>query len=165
MTNEDRRANDLRLAYLRETAPGQPVTQWERLSREEKKTWLSKASAEKVGGSKISSRRSGFTPASTDQRSKVRGRLCLAHGEECAGPIDPAHLVDRALGGDEDPRAVVPLCRFHHDAYDNNNLSLLEFLEPHWRTEQAYAVELVGLLSAINQITGERYVPAKEGSR
>jgi hypothetical protein len=107
-------------------------------------------------------RRTSFTPASTAQRAKIAGQDCIVLStpeSPCGGPITPAHVVDRALGGDDDPRCVVPLCVNHHRAYDQGGLSILEHMEPRYRVEQAYAVELVGLLLALHQITGERYVP------
>jgi hypothetical protein len=57
---------------------------------------------------------------------------------------------------DGDPRAVVPLCRRHHDAYDHEGLDILPFLEPHFRVELAFAVERFGLLSTLRRVTNER---------
>jgi hypothetical protein len=101
-------------------------------------------------------RRRSISPASNAQRAKVRDRACIV----CArGPCHPAHLIDRALGGNDDPRAVVPLCPSCHRLYDDGTLSLLEHLEPRWREELAYAVELVGMLAALQQITNSRWEP------
>lgn len=98
-----------------------------------------------------------ISAASAAQRDKVRLRPCVRC--EHPGPCDPGHLIDRGIGGDDDPRAVVPLCRPCHHLYDDGKISLLEHLEPHFRAELAYAVELVGLIAAINRITNERYLP------
>lgn len=71
-------------------------------------------------------------------------------------PTDRAHLIDRSLAADPygDPRRVVFLCREHHDAYDAHTLDLLPYLEPHHRAELARAVELVGLVTTIERVTG-----------
>ncbi|HEU4975721.1 MAG TPA: HNH endonuclease signature motif containing protein [Baekduia sp.] len=113
---------------------------------------------------------SSFTPASKQQRAKVAGQPCivLRDNDPCMGPVDPGHVIPRSAGGDDDPRGVVPLCRHHHRLYDDGQLSLLEYLEPRYRDELAYAVGLVGLLEALRMLTGERYVPERvneEGHR
>jgi hypothetical protein len=66
-----------------------------------------------------------FSPASPAQRDLVRDRSCLVCGSR--DMVDPAHIIDRALlgVGQEDERAVVPLCRFpHHAEYDRGALDL-----------------------------------------
>ncbi len=78
------------------------------------------------------------------QQAKVRGLACIV----CAGePRDPAHLLSRSVcpDGRDDVRAVIPLCRRCHTLYDDGRLSVLEHLEPYWRTELAFAVERFGL--------------------
>ena len=97
----------------------------------------------------------GFA-ASPAQRAKVRDERCVKCGES---PCDPAHTISRAMGGDDDPRCVVPLCREHHRAYDTGQISILEYLEPRFREEVAYAVTLVGLVTALQQLTNERWSP------
>lgn len=97
----------------------------------------------------------GFS-ASVAQRRKVRLVPCIRCGRD---GVHPAHVIDRSLGGDDDPRAVVPLCPECHRLYDTGAISILEYLEPHYRVELAYAVELVGLIAALDRITNERYVP------
>ena len=106
-------------------------------------------------------RRRPVSPASPAQRSKVRDLACLV----CGGtPVHPAHVIDRSMGGDDHPDAVVPLCFLHHRLYDDGKLSLLEHLEPYYRDELAHAVRLVGLIAALQRITNERWAPAKEGT-
>jgi hypothetical protein len=104
-------------------------------------------------------RRQPISPASPAQRAKVKGRACIV----CAhpGPCHPAHLIDRSLGGGDDPRAVVPLCPLHHRLYDEHKLDLLGDLEPRYREELAYAVELVGLVRALQRVTNERWAPER----
>jgi hypothetical protein len=103
--------------------------------------------------------RRAVSPASEAQRAKVRDAPCVRCG--APGPCHPAHLIDRSLGGDDDPRAVVPLCAACHRLYDEGGCSLLEHLEPHYRVELAYAVELVGLLAAVNRVTNDHYEPRR----
>jgi hypothetical protein len=98
------------------------------------------------------------SPASTSQRVRVAGRACLV----CAtSPCHPAHLIDKSLAADlGDARAVVPLCARCHRAYDEERLSILEYLEPHYRPELAFAVERVGLLATLRRVTNEAWAPA-----
>lgn len=106
-------------------------------------------------------RRQAVSPASPAQRAKVAELECLVTG--CSRTdCHPAHLIDRSIGGDDDPRAVVPLCGSHHRAYDSEGLSLLEHLEPTYRAELAYAVELVGLVRALQRITNQRWRADRE---
>lgn len=97
----------------------------------------------------------GFA-ASPAQRAKIRFAPCVRCGVDAS---DPMHLIDRSLVPDPegDPRRVVPGCRGCHDLYDGGNASLLEHLEPHYRAELAHAVELVGLITALERITNRRW--------
>lgn len=103
--------------------------------------------------------RRAVSPATPSQRAKVRDRACIVCD---AHPCDPAHLVPRGLApsAGDDPRAVIPLCRVHHRAYDEETLDLSPYLEPRWREEVAWAVEAVGLFVALRRITNRRWVPA-----
>lgn len=97
--------------------------------------------------------RKAISPASVAQRQKVRDRACLA----CANqPCQPAHVIDRSLGGCDHPDCVVPLCAPCHRAYDEGALDLLPLLEPHYREEQMHAVEHLGLERARLRITNDR---------
>jgi hypothetical protein len=96
------------------------------------------------------------SPASIPQRVKCRWAVCIV----CQDPskvTQPAHLIDRSLcpEGADDPRAVVPLCAAEHHAYDLHELDLLPYLEPHYRTELAFAVERFGLVSTYKRVTGD----------
>lgn len=95
------------------------------------------------------------------QRDAVRGRKCAV--TECwVDECDPAHLISRGFlpDTDGDPRAVVPLCRRHHDEYDGaRTLSLLEHLEPSFRAELAFAVERIGLITTLELVTNQRWRP------
>lgn len=99
-------------------------------------------------------RRSPVSPASPAQRAKVAGQACVVCGQ---GPVDPAHLVSRSLGGCDHPDCVVPLCRHHHRIYDSGGLDLLPHLEPHFRAELAHGVTHLGLLRLLRRVTGLRW--------
>ena len=100
-------------------------------------------------------RKGGFTPASPTQRAKVQKQGCRVTAEH-GGHVHPAHVTDRALGGCDDPRCVVGLRADLHRLYDMGEYDLL----PHLTfDEQAHAVEHTGILGALQQTTGERYVP------
>jgi hypothetical protein len=103
--------------------------------------------------------RGAISPATPEQRAKVKGKACVRCRR--AGPCQPAHLIDRSLAsvGADDSRAVIPLCPECHRAYDEESISLLEHLEPHYREELAFAVERVGLLTALFRISNERWKP------
>ena len=108
---------------------------------------------------KGSVKRGPVSEASAPQRAAVRDRGCVVCGRR---PVDPAHLVPRGLADDDggDPRAIVPLCREHHRAYDEGRLSLLEHLEPDCRQQLAYAVERHGLIRTLHRVTNQRWAPA-----
>lgn len=103
-------------------------------------------------------RRVSISEASPEQRSKVKGRACVVCRSR-AGECHPAHLIDRSLCsvGADDELAVIPLCPDHHRAYDEDDLDLLPHLEPAYRPELAFAVERVGLLTALFRITNAKW--------
>jgi len=83
---------------------------------------------------------------------------CRAADVECAGKVDPHHIVPRSAGlGDilDAASNIVPLCRLHHDLYHAGDLDLLPYLS---HDEQAYAVFLVGWERAGRYMTGRREV-------
>lgn len=94
-----------------------------------------------------------MSPASSLQRAKAR-EGCRVTGAQHA---DPAHVVDRSLGGCDDPLCVVPLSRIVHDAYDRGEVDLLPYLS---YAEQAHAVEHLGILRALKRITGSEWKEA-----
>lgn len=100
---------------------------------------------------------SGFA-ASKAQREKCRYAPCAA----CGGhPCDPAHLIPRSMlsVGQDDPRAVIALCRTCHRDYDQGGLDLLPFLEPTYATELAFAVNRFGLARTYRRVTNSRSFP------
>lgn len=105
-------------------------------------------------------RRAPVSPASPAQRAKVAGQGCLVCG---ARPVDPAHLVPRALGGCDEPDCVAPLCRAHHRAYDRGELNLLPHLEPTRRCELAHGLLHLGLVGLLRRVSGTRWYPGRVG--
>lgn len=79
---------------------------------------------------------------------------------------DRAHLIDRSLAPDpeDDPLRVVRMCRFHHDAYDAHQLDLLPYLAESHRAELAKAVEVHGLISTLERVTGMHWAPTNAGA-
>jgi len=103
----------------------------------------------------------GFA-ASEAQRQKIHAHaVCVVCGRDAFEVrIDPAHVVSRTHSPEESPLDVVPMCRAHHDEYDlDRTLDLLPYLEPHHREELAQAVRRVGLLTALQRITNQRWRP------
>jgi len=109
--------------------------------------------------------RRAVSSASDAQRAKVRNLFCAAAPDPlalCVGPIDPAHVIPRGVmaDGQDDALAVIPLCRWHHIAYDTGGLDLLPALEAHgYRDELAFAVARVGLLATYRRVTNTRLGP------
>jgi 5-methylcytosine-specific restriction endonuclease McrA len=72
--------------------------------------------------------------------------------------LHAAHIIPRSRvrpGPAEDERNIVTLCGVCHRAYDEGGMDLLPHLH---RGEQAYAVELVGLVEAYRRISNVREV-------
>jgi hypothetical protein len=110
-------------------------------------------------------RRKGISPASKGQREKVRNALCVVCARDrYETPIHPAHLASRAQGGGDDPLDVVALCAEHHRAFDDGNLDLLPYLEPRHRDEVAQCVRHLGLIGALQRLTGERWAPERRAA-
>lgn len=101
----------------------------------------------------------GISEASPEQREKVKSKACIRCRKP--GPCHPAHLIDRSLCslGADDALAVVPLCPTCHREYDEEDVSILEHLEPNYREELAFAVERVGLLTTLFRVSGETWAP------
>src|SRR5262245_29804543 len=86
------------------------------------------------------------------------GNACLVCWK---APTDRAHLIDRSLAPDPygDPLRVIYLCRAHHEEYDSHRLDLLPYLQDRHRRELARAVELVGLITTLERVTGAAWQP------
>jgi hypothetical protein len=100
-------------------------------------------------------RKGGFTPASPAQRAKVQRQGCRITGEH-GGHVHPAHICDRGLGGCDHEDCVIGLRADYHRLYDMQQLDVLPHLT---KEEQAHLVSHVGLISALEQSTGERWAP------
>jgi hypothetical protein len=104
-------------------------------------------------------KRNTFTPATDEQRLNARTRGCVISSEY--ENVDAAHIIPRGMTtvGQDDPRATVGLRRDFHRKYDDGDLSILEYLEPYYRAEIAFAVERMGLITALQRITNCRWQP------
>lgn len=101
-------------------------------------------------------KRTGFTPASREQREKAETEgQCRVTGARLVRP-DAAHVISRAQGGCDDPLCVVPMSRAAHRRYDDGGIDILPFLT---LEEQAHAASHVGLLRAYEITTNERISP------
>ena len=103
-------------------------------------------------------RKGGFTPASTEQRAKVKAQGCRVTADH--GPhVQPAHVTPRSLGGCDHPDCTVGLRADLHRLYDmGEDVGLLERLT---LEEQAHAVTHLGILGALERTTNERWKPIR----
>jgi hypothetical protein len=127
----------------------------------------SSARALNNGSSKAKPARSSFAASDAQRAKRDLHPFCVS----CRRPqsewltIDPAHLIDRSLGGCDSEDCTVGLCRDFagngcHKEYDEGRLDLLPKLEPHFRREVAHAVMHVGLAMAYRRLTNDRTVTA-----
>lgn len=126
-----------------------------KVDREKRREFLDRAQRSAAQSQK----RRSISPAAPAQRMAVLGRPCLVCGEDQV--VHPAHVISRGMCGEgaDDPRAVVPMCPIHHRLYDDGKLSILEYLEPRFRVELAFAVERFGLISTLERVTNEGWRP------
>lgn len=102
------------------------------------------------------------SPASPAQRAKVRDRLCVSCGS--LGPCDPSHLTPRAHAGCDHPDCVVPLCRFCHRNFDEEEGERRTVdLEPvlalsDYAAERSHMASHMSLRRCIQRLTGRRLV-------
>lgn len=91
--------------------------------------------------------------ASRAQREAVKGKDCAY----CGRPgVDPAHIIDRSLGGCEDRLCVLPICRSCHRAYDEGQLNLLPLVKGYYPEQWQHAVAHVGEARAEWRVSNER---------
>lgn len=159
MTNEEKRAIDLRRAWLREQEL--PETPWRLESEAEQKKWLAKARSETTNGTlAVTPRRTtSFTPASREQRAHIGERGSIISNER---PCDGAHVTPRGLGGCSDDLCVIPLIRAEHQAFDQGRLDVLPNMYAHGLWDElghAITEHHVDLLSLLQRLTGVRFVP------
>ena len=70
-------------------------------------------------------------------------------------PCDPAHLTPRSLGGCDDARCVIPLCRTHHRLYDSGRLDLESVLAlDEFCVERGHMATHMSLARCIRQLRG-----------
>lgn len=96
------------------------------------------------------------TPA---QRARAKAMGCVVTG--ATEGIDPLHLIPRGMTtvGQDEPLAVVGCRRDIHRLYDSGDFDLLPFLTGRHDDAVAFAVERVGLITALERITNTRWCP------
>jgi len=107
-----------------------------------------------------------ISPASKQQRLKVRGLVCVVCGRDRhEAVIDPGHVVSRALGGCNSADCVIPLCREHHSAYDTGTLDLSLYLTGTHVAELTHALEHMNgsLTRLLRHLSGKVWQPVEEG--
>jgi len=99
--------------------------------------------------------------ASPAQRVKVADAYCAVCGGQ---PCDAAHVIARSITtiGQDDPLAVIPLCRTDHTLFHDGKLDLSPYLEPRYREELAFAVKRVGLFQTLRHVTGLRWMAMRD---
>ena len=107
-----------------------------------------------------------ISPASRQQRFKIRGLVCVVCGCNYETHLDPAHVVSRALGGCDSADCVIPLCREHHRAYDAGTLDLSLHLTGTHVTELTHALEHMdgSLTRLLRHLSGKVWQPVEEGA-
>ena len=146
----------LRSTQLKRDAPlkrGKPLKR----SAELKRTALERHAT--LARSTKPAKRRAVSPASRAQREKVKGLPCIVCGDP--GPCDPMHVIPRSQGGCDDPACVVPACRLCHRDVAEGRITLLAYLEPTHRVEQAHAALHVGIGRAYRRLTGKREARAR----
>jgi 5-methylcytosine-specific restriction endonuclease McrA len=95
----------------------------------------------------------------TAMREKVEREGKCRIGGAVHGAPEAAHIIQRSRvpTGGEHAANCIPLCRDCHRAYDERQLDVLPYLT---LSEQAYAVFLVGIVSAMERTTSQRWVVA-----
>ena len=114
-------------------------------------------------------KRKAISEASPAQREAIETRACVVCRQH-EGGCDPAHLISRAAAtdGQDEPLAVVSLCRVCHDRYDGRQgppLDLLPHLEPHGRDVLGFAVQRYGLLRTLQRVTNTHWLPVESDRR
>lgn len=104
-------------------------------------------------------RRRAVSPATPAQRARAKAMGCVVTG--ATEGVDPAHLIPRSMTtiGQDEPLAVVGLRRDLHRAYDLGDIDLLPFLTHRHDDAVAFAVERVGLITALERITNAKWAP------
>lgn len=131
-----------------------------RSTPEQVRAWRERSKPLKRSGSKP--KRRPISPASPEQRAKVREARSVVSGEE---GCDPAHVWPRSKGGCDDPLCTVPLTRSEHRAYDDDKLDLLPaLLAAGCIPELQHALgHARSPLSLLQELTGTRWQPKENG--
>lgn len=106
--------------------------------------------------------------ASPAQRKKVKELPCIVCGvDRFETKIDPAHVYPQRFAHCECADGVVPLCRTHHNAYDEllggRKFDLLPYMKG-YEVELAHAIQEHGasMQHVLEVVTGTVWVPKVE---
>lgn len=104
-------------------------------------------------------RRRAVSPATPAQRARAKAMGCVVSGAQEG--VDPAHVISRSMTteGQDEPLAIVGLRRDFHRAYDEDSFDLLPYLTGRHDDAVAFAVERVGLITALERITNTKWGP------
>jgi len=110
-------------------------------------------------------RSNGFKTSPVQQRA-TKGRACIVCGkDEAEATIDPAHVTPRRLAPHcTCEKGTVPLCREHHEAYDQlgGSFDLLPHLMAHGLYEETvhgFLEHGVSLRELMDTVTGVKWAP------
>ena len=105
-----------------------------------------------ISTNRVRPARKAISPASGEQRAKVRDTLCV----NCGGlHCDPAHLVSRAQGGCDHRDCVIALCRNCHRAFDGGAIDLEPILAlPEYAAERAHMAGHMSLRACLRRLNG-----------
>ena len=99
-------------------------------------------------------KRHPISPASLEQRIKVRDQACVNCGNH---DCDPAHLTSRAQGGCDSEDCCIPLCRNCHRAFDNGALDLEPLIAlPQFSKERSHMASHMSFARCIQRLRGKR---------
>ena len=105
-----------------------------------------------ISTNRVRPARKAISPASNEQRAKVKDAACV----NCGFPAcDPMHLASRAQGGCDSADCILPGCRNCHRAFDNGALDLEPILAlPEYAAERAHMASHMSLRACLRRLNG-----------
>lgn len=107
----------------------------------------------------VRAKRRAISPCTPAQRARAKAMGCVVTG--ATEGVDPLHLIPRGLTtvGQDELLAIVGCRRDIHRAYDLGDFDLLPYLTGRHDDAVAFAVERVGLITALERITNTKWAP------
>ena len=140
------------------SAPSQRKKPLQRSSPPERRTPLERSAnlvRKQRLARKAKPKRRTISPASPNQKAKIKGQPCVVCGKPATTPM---HLWSRGKGGCDDPLCVLPACWHCHRAYDTGKLELLPHIVKHHRAEIAHAQLHTDPVSLLERLTASEVV-------